>query len=65
MSKPTLEQNLQWMVDKATANSVCEQSPDYTRMIWSKDRRVLVVDKITGEIVWMNDAEKKKRERAS
>lgn len=65
MPKPTLEQNLQWMVDKATANGVCEQSPDYTRMIWSKDRRVLVVDKITGEIVWMNDAEKRKRERTS
>lgn len=65
MPKPTGEQNLQWMVDKATANSVCDQSPDYLRMIWSKDRRVLVVNKITGEIVWMNDAERRKRERTS
>ena len=63
MTKPTFEQNLQWTVDKATANDLCEQSPNYTRMLWSKTRCALVVDKTTNEIIWMNDKEKRRREK--
>ena len=55
MAKRTFEDNLQWMVDKATANDLCKQSADYTRLLWSKDRRVMVVNQITGEVVWAND----------
>ena len=63
MPKPTFEQNLQWTVDKATANNLCEQSPDYTRMLWSKTRCALVVNRITGEVIWMNEKEKARREK--
>lgn len=63
MPKSSFEDNLQWTVDKATANNLCEQSPDYTRMLWSKTRCALVVDRITGEVIWMNDKEKARREK--
>lgn len=63
MAKRTFEDNLQWMVDKATASDLCEQSADYTRMIWSKDRRVMVVNHVTGEIVWRNDKQKAREEK--
>ena len=63
MAKRTFEENLQWVVDKATATGLCDQSPSYQRILWHKDHRVVVVDKDTGEIVWMNDRERQRREK--